>query len=488
MSGSVSSIMPSEDAGAFSVAVRGRCMIAHSFKGELFGPAQALHGCTYVVDAVCKGARLQPDANYLVDICALESALHDALAGYDRSNLDDIAEFSGDNTTCERIARAVWERVAAALPGPPELESLQIIVRESDVAHVEYERALGPGSQPPGLYSVSVRGRFMAARTLASRMQGATFVVDALFSGPELDAAATFLFDICLAEKLVHDALEPLHQTCLDDHATMGRSTLSGGASSNAIAQAVWTAVASGLPTGHALTHLKIVVREHDQATAECSCPLLASPSANPTVALEAEKEAEKEAAHTLVARGRCMIAHSFQGEQFGPAQALHGCTYVVDARYGFRSLGSEGGVAVAHSHSQAESALRAACEHYHQTNLDELEEFAGENTTCERVARALWGRVTASLPAALRRALSGVQIVVKESDVAWVAFERGLGPPSNACGVAILFDLDSLEAEMEVRDLNARLSATPVNQPASSKHAHTLAHLALTVRTLSQF
>ena len=57
---------------AYSVAVRGRMMCAHSFKGELFGPARALHGCTYVVDAVCKGTRLLPGQNYLVDICAAD--------------------------------------------------------------------------------------------------------------------------------------------------------------------------------------------------------------------------------------------------------------------------------------------------------------------------------------------------------------------------------------------------------------------------------
>ena len=51
--------MPAEDPGTYSLAVRGRCCIAHPFKGELFGPAQALHGCTYVIDAVCQGARTE---------------------------------------------------------------------------------------------------------------------------------------------------------------------------------------------------------------------------------------------------------------------------------------------------------------------------------------------------------------------------------------------------------------------------------------------
>jgi hypothetical protein len=83
----------------YSVAVRDRLMIAHSFKGELFGPARALHGCTYTVDAICKGTHLLPGTNYLVDICAAEAALHDALAQYHLRNLDDHADFGTDNTT-----------------------------------------------------------------------------------------------------------------------------------------------------------------------------------------------------------------------------------------------------------------------------------------------------------------------------------------------------------------------------------------------------
>ena len=111
--------MSTESVGSYSVAVHGRCMIAHSFKGECFGPAQALHGCTYVVDAIVEGPKLQTGANYLVDICLAERALHDALGCYHERNLDELDEFAGDNTTCERVARAVWERMAAALPGPP---------------------------------------------------------------------------------------------------------------------------------------------------------------------------------------------------------------------------------------------------------------------------------------------------------------------------------------------------------------------------------
>jgi len=160
-----------EAEGSYSVAVHGRCMIAHSFEGECFGPAQAPHGCTYVVDAIVEGPKLQTGANYLVDFCPKERALHDALGCYRECNLDELVEFAGENTMCERVARAVWERMAAALPGPPVLAVLRVVVHESDVAHVEYERALGADATP-ALYTVSVRGRFMAARASASRSSG----------------------------------------------------------------------------------------------------------------------------------------------------------------------------------------------------------------------------------------------------------------------------------------------------------------------------
>jgi 6-pyruvoyltetrahydropterin/6-carboxytetrahydropterin synthase len=125
-------------------------MISHSFEGECFGPAQALHGCTYVVDAIVEGPKLQTGANYLVDFCPAERsaratvsgaqrALHDALGCYRERNLEELDEFAGENTMCERVARAVWERMAAVLPGPPALAVLRVVVHESDVAHAAYE-------------------------------------------------------------------------------------------------------------------------------------------------------------------------------------------------------------------------------------------------------------------------------------------------------------------------------------------------------------
>ena len=454
----------SEDEGLYSVAVRGRAQIAHSFKGELFGPAQALHGCTYVVDAVCKGPHLQPAANYLVDICAAEAALHAALEQYNHRNLDDVVEFSGDNTTCERIARAVWERVATALPGPPALTSLQIVVRESDVAHVEYEKSLAAGADD-ALYTVSVRGRFMAARLLGTGgapVEGATFVVDALFSGPDLDPKATFLFDICLAEELVRTALAPLHQSNLSEAHAPAFGDQGRPPTASAIAQVVWEAIAKGLPDGHGLTHLKVVVREHDESSAEHSRPLSSTGGAR----------AHAGGMSTVISSGRCMVAHSFKGEQFGPAQALHGCTYVVDARY------SSARPEYAFESSPARTELvRRALAAYHQRNLDDLAEFSGENTTCERVARAVWCRVASSLPPSVD--LSELEIVVRESDVAWVAYKRAPAPSSIRIwrGTTVALDLDSLTAQADAEAAAAAGSVADAT-PTGIVHANPLGAL----------
>ena len=311
-----------EDVGSYTVSVRGRAQVAHSFSGEEFGPAQALHGITYTIDAVLTGPSLAPDVNYLIDICEVERVLHDALAVYDRKNLDELDEFNGQNTTCERVALAVWERCAASLPGPPALASLKIVARESDVAFVEYERRLGPDA-PAGLYTVSVRSRFMVARSLrggrfgeAERLHGATFVVDAQFTGSELDPLKCFLIDICLVEQLLTDAVAALHQTNLDE--SLGGANPTNGA----VAEAIGAKIAQGV-AGEPLESLRLVLRESDTAVTEHVRPVGTRAQGNPR--------------HTLVARGRCMIAHSFKGHAFGDAQALHGCTYVVDARLGSR-------------------------------------------------------------------------------------------------------------------------------------------------------
>ena len=82
-------------------------MIAHSFKGEAFGPAQALHGCTYVIDARLHAANLAPDGGFVCERAVAEAALREALSRYHQTNLDTLAEFAGENTTCERVAAAL---------------------------------------------------------------------------------------------------------------------------------------------------------------------------------------------------------------------------------------------------------------------------------------------------------------------------------------------------------------------------------------------
>ena len=95
----------------FSVTVRDHMMIAHSFRGEVFGPAQRLHGATFVVDATFRRAELDADG-IVVDIGRATEALHALLGELNYRNLDDEPEFAGINTTTEALARVIADRLA----------------------------------------------------------------------------------------------------------------------------------------------------------------------------------------------------------------------------------------------------------------------------------------------------------------------------------------------------------------------------------------
>ena len=131
----------------FSVTVRDSMMIAHSFRGEVFGPAQRLHGATYVVDACFRRTVLDADG-LVVDIGRASAALRDVLAGLTYRNLDEEPEFAGTNTTTEALARVVAdrlaERVAAGELGASaaDLDGLTVTLHESHVAWASYERPL----------------------------------------------------------------------------------------------------------------------------------------------------------------------------------------------------------------------------------------------------------------------------------------------------------------------------------------------------------
>jgi 6-pyruvoyl-tetrahydropterin synthase len=129
----------------FSVTVRDHVMVAHSLRGDVFGPAQRLHGATYVVDATFRGRELDPDG-ILVDIGRVTQLLREVLGPLDYRNLDDEPVFAGTNTTTEALARHVAdllvERLAGATGGPGGVESLLVTLHETPVAWASYERAL----------------------------------------------------------------------------------------------------------------------------------------------------------------------------------------------------------------------------------------------------------------------------------------------------------------------------------------------------------
>ena len=131
----------------FTVEVRDHIMIAHSFQGAVFGPAQALHGATFVVDAAFIADAL--DANGIViDIGRAHDALKAILSPLNYRNLDDIPEFKGQNTTTEFLSKHIYDELAKAArtgalgrPGR-ELKALRIRLSESHVARASYEEPL----------------------------------------------------------------------------------------------------------------------------------------------------------------------------------------------------------------------------------------------------------------------------------------------------------------------------------------------------------
>ena len=131
----------------FSVTVRDHMMIAHSLRGEVFGPAQRLHGATYVVDATFKCAELNADG-VVVDIGRACEELRAVLAELDYRNLDDEPSIAGVNTTTEVLARLIADRLAERVhagalgDAARTLDGLVVTLQESPVASASYERPL----------------------------------------------------------------------------------------------------------------------------------------------------------------------------------------------------------------------------------------------------------------------------------------------------------------------------------------------------------
>jgi len=128
----------------FAVSVREHFMIAHSFDGEMFGPARRLHGATYVVDVEFRRAALDAD-NVVVDIGRAGAALRAELAVLNYRNLDDEPAFAGQNTTTEFLAHVIFERLAKRIrdgalgDGARGIDTLRVTLHESHVAWAAYE-------------------------------------------------------------------------------------------------------------------------------------------------------------------------------------------------------------------------------------------------------------------------------------------------------------------------------------------------------------
>lgn len=131
----------------YSLTVRDHIMIAHSFQGEIFGPAQRMHGATYIVNACFQRGELDDDG-LVVDIGLASETLKSVLSDLNFHNLDEVAEFRGRNTTTEFMARAIFDRMAIAIragrlgEGALGLVRLKITLHESHIAWASYEGVL----------------------------------------------------------------------------------------------------------------------------------------------------------------------------------------------------------------------------------------------------------------------------------------------------------------------------------------------------------
>ncbi len=130
----------------YAVEVRDHVMLAHSLRGEVFGPAQRLHGATYVVDVAFMRETLSADG-IVVDIGRAHEVVKAALAPLNYSNLDELPEFRGVVTTTEFLCRHIFEKIAAAAragalgPGSEGIQRIRVTLNESHVARAWYEAA-----------------------------------------------------------------------------------------------------------------------------------------------------------------------------------------------------------------------------------------------------------------------------------------------------------------------------------------------------------
>ena len=131
----------------FAIEVRDHIMIAHSFRGKVFGPAQALHGATFVIDAAFIADALDENG-IVVDIGLAHEVLKEIVKSLNYRNLDDVAEFKGKNTTTEFLTRHIYDRLADAAKAGKlgraagELKAIRVTISESHVARAWYEAPL----------------------------------------------------------------------------------------------------------------------------------------------------------------------------------------------------------------------------------------------------------------------------------------------------------------------------------------------------------
>ncbi len=124
----------------YTVGIRDHIMIAHSLKGETFGPAQKLHGCTYTVDVEFQGEQLDKDG-IVIDIALATDFVHETLAQFNYKNLDELSDFTQQNSTTECVAKTIFDKIKEKLKKEKikGINSLKITLHESLAAWASYE-------------------------------------------------------------------------------------------------------------------------------------------------------------------------------------------------------------------------------------------------------------------------------------------------------------------------------------------------------------
>ena len=414
-----------EDPGWVETTAKTRCCVAHTFADE-HGNRDPEHtqGVTFLIQATFVADKKFASAPQILQKVARK---------FHQTNLDKLDCFQNENTTCERFALQIHNELSNLCKG--KCIAIRVLVRESDVAFVEYEQSLSDSENAPscsGLYRVAVRARCMVARLLDKGLVGNTLVVDTVFSGSALEQAANFLIDICFAEKIVHDVVNRIHQTNVDQC-----SNAVDGMSSELICEFLWHEVAQALQesianggVGASIDHVHVIVTESDVTRTEYSRQVKDAANIRPVFCAQIIDRQPGFCGPAIVAQVR------FLGDELDPTRRL---IARGEAAHWLR---------VAMERLSIERSRTSLDDKFQRSQRGMEKETYGETTGwCEEAVRSIWNSLVAAIPPTIARRLTRIEVLIKECDELSVKFARSLYPdPSGGCGL-VLLEPDEMES-----------------------------------------